>query len=124
MDRYLESCSEKEDLCNNCCPRIEKGYMVPKCFKSLKAKEAPSSGPFSDGLEGPLEERKEWIDIEKKTPEIIEPYDHSRLILVTDSRLIWIDTYWKNGGWSEHAAWSQEDPVTHWMELPELPKAA
>ena len=98
-----------------------------KCGRVLKECECPEStivseSPSATGLEGPLGERKEWIDIEKEKPELFETYDHSETILVTDGRNIWVDTYWKSGGWSHWADW-EGDPITHWMKLPELPKA-
>jgi hypothetical protein len=34
MYRYIDSCLNKEDICRNACPKVEKDCSAPHCFKS------------------------------------------------------------------------------------------
>ena len=91
----------------------------------LREKEAPLSGPSSEGLEGPTEERSNWISVRERLPK-----DGQRVISsyagVYDYRIV---TFWKDGGDNAHFGTSGDldgkgsQPATHWMPLPESPKA-
>lgn len=92
-------------------------------LEDLREKEAGSSVPFSGGLEGPMEERTGWISVDDRLPELYEQYDHSDKVLVTDGRDIRMDCYYREWGWYEKMMWQMKEPITHWIPLPELPKA-
>jgi hypothetical protein len=64
----------------------------------------------------------EWISVEDRLPELFECYDHSAQVIVTDGRHIRLDCYYKGWGWYEKKMWQMQDPVTHWMPLPNPPK--
>ena len=87
-----------------------------------KIREKLSNSAFSDGLEGPTEERVCWISVKNRLPEIIKPYGHTASVLVTDGENMGIDMYFKADGWYEQGMY-KSNPITHWMPLPELPKA-
>ena len=64
-----------------------------------------------------------WIPVEERLPELFKEFGHSAPVLVTNGRTKWVDTYWKDGNWSESPDWSPEDLPTHWLDnCPQLPK--